>query len=42
MESFLKVLHAIGAGIHWFTGWIIHPNRGGCCEMTEKLDKDKK
>lgn len=19
--------------LHWLTGWIVHPEKGGCCEM---------
>lgn len=41
METFLKVCNAVGAALHWLTGWIVHPGKGGCCEM-EKLEKNDK
>lgn len=34
MSAFLKVCVAIGSALHWLTGWFVHPDKGGCCDMT--------
>lgn len=39
METWLKWIHAIGSCIHWLTGWMVHPDRGGCCEQ-DKIKND--
>lgn len=23
----------VGRFLHWCTGWLVHPDKGGCCEM---------
>lgn len=38
METFLQICKAIGSGMHWLTGWLVHPEKGGCCDF----DVDKK
>ena len=39
METVLKWITAIGGAVHWLTGWLIHPDRGGCCHTEEINEK---
>lgn len=39
MTTWLKWAEAIGSALHWLTGWIVHPKKGGCCEQ-EKIKDD--
>lgn len=27
----LKIGEAVVAFLHWCTGWLVHPDKGGCC-----------
>lgn len=38
METFLSILSAVGKGLHWLTGWIVHPSKGGCCQNQNPVD----
>lgn len=38
METFLSILHGVGKGLHWLTGWLVHPNKGGCCVNQNPAD----
>lgn len=47
MSAFLKICVAIGSALHWLTGWLVHPKKGGCYEMTTEdffntVDKNEK
>lgn len=53
METFLNICKSIGSALHWLTGWLIHPDVGGCCkqevlkeqikdQISEKLENLKK
>lgn len=40
-----KFFHAAVSVLHWLTGWLVHPKKGGCCEMDksdiiEQIKKD--
>lgn len=37
METILKWCCAIGGALHWLTGWLVHPKKGGCCENSEEI-----
>ena len=39
MDTVLKWITAIGGALHWFTGWLIHPEKGCCCHTDEVKDK---
>lgn len=41
METFLKCCQSVGAFFHWLTGWLVHPKKGGCCEMDFETLKEK-
>lgn len=41
MNTFFKWIGIIGNAIHWLTGWLVHPNRGGCCEQDAIKEKLK-
>lgn len=42
MDTFLFIIKAVGRVFHWCTGWLVHPDRGGCCSDYDALDDVKK
>lgn len=40
METFLSWCKSIGSVLHWMTGWIVHPQKGGCCEIDQSIEKE--
>lgn len=38
MDTFLNIFHLVGRGLHWLTGWLVHPNKGGCCVNNNPAD----
>ena len=42
MNAFLSCCRAVGHFVHWLTGWIVHPKKGGCCDMDSLTDVKEK
>lgn len=42
MNAFLECCRAVGHFVHWLTGWLVHPKRGGCCDMESLKDVKNK
>lgn len=39
-----KIINICSAALHWLTGWIVHPEKGGCCQsykIFEDVEKEK-
>lgn len=32
--SWAAIVRAAGSFVHWLTGWIAHPDKGGCCSTS--------
>lgn len=32
--SWAAIVRCVGSFVHWLTGWIAHPDKGGCCSTT--------
>ena len=39
METLFKWITAVGGVFHWLTGWLIHPDKGGCCHTDQVKEK---
>lgn len=40
-----KLVHVCSAALHWLTGWIVHPDNGGCCQshkIFEEIETEEK
>ena len=37
----MRWFSAIGGIVHWLTGWLIHPDKGGCCHQDQISEKFK-
>ena len=38
MEKVLDILCIVGKILHWCTGWLAHPLKGGCCETSNPFN----
>lgn len=38
----LKIGQTLLSVLHWCTGWLVHPDKGGCCHQDQILDDVKK
>lgn len=36
--EFFSIFTCVGKLLHWLTGWIAHPDKGGCIEHSNPLD----
>lgn len=36
-----KVLDTVSKALHYITGWIVHPDKGGCCYEKDEKNVDK-
>ena len=37
----LKIGQALVSCVHWCLGWLVHPDKGGCCQQDKVLDDVK-
>lgn len=35
MDFIVNLGRMVGAVLHWLTGWLVHPNDGGCCKTDQ-------
>ena len=41
-QTIIDVGRALGRLIHWCTGWLVHSDKGGCCDQTFDIKEEVK